>query len=438
MNDGAGYRVDVAYPGRFHRETMPLWLHTVATALGRAAPDLSRPYRMCELGCGDGLNLLLAAACNPLGEFVGLDLDSQHIDRARATAHEAGLGNVRFMQADAGDAAVGDALADGEGFDFVASHGMWSWIPAGVRAAATTLAARVLRPGGIASIGYMSHPGASVLASLQRLMREYAATRPGDAASRAVDAVAFARRLAQAGSGLFAEHPGLARQLEAMAAESPAHLAHEFLSGHWEPLHAADVIGAFAARGCEWIGSGTPLDNIDALSLPGQVLPLLREATAPALAETLKDAARHQSLRRDLFQREGRALTAEEHLAAIDRTVLAAAPGAPVAGPLTLHTRIGPVQAPAGLVDPLLRRLARGPASCAELRGDPAFAVEPRLLNQLVQALLWSGAVHPLRGDTGQTPGTARLAHLLAARDGEGCHWRPWPQAGTAIGRGSA
>ncbi|MCW4454339.1 hypothetical protein OK348_05975 [Flavobacterium sp. MXW15] len=52
------------------------------------------------------------------------------------------------------------------------------------------------------------------------------------------------------------------------------------------------------------------------------------------------------------------------------------------------------------------------------------FHPEPklRLPKQRVQARLWSGAVHPLRGDTGQTPGIDRLAHLLAACDG--CRWR--------------
>jgi len=431
--NAAGYRVDVAYPGRFHRETTPLWLHAVATALGRAAPDPAHRHRLCELGCGDGLNLLLAAACNPAGEFVGLDLDPRHVELAAAAARAAGLDNVRFVQADAGQAATAGALAGVESFDFVVSHGMWSWVADGIRTAATALAMGLLRPGGIACIAYMTHPGASVLASLQRLMREYAATVAGGDVARAAAALAFVRRLAQAGAGLFAEHPGLARQLETMAAESPAHLAHEFLSGNWQPLHSADVIADFASAGGTWIGSGTPLDNIDALSLPGKVRPLLREAPTLAFAETLKDAARHQSLRRDLFQDDGHALEETAHLAALDRLRLVATPHAPATGPLLLHTRIGPVQVPAELVDPLLRRLARGPADGAELRAAPVFDGQPGLFNQVVQALLWQGALHPLLGKETSTGAAQALVRYLAERDGVVPRWQPWPQAGTAL-----
>lgn len=426
--EGRDYAVDVAYPGRFHRETMPGWLHAVAIALGRRAPDPARAFRQAELGCGDGLNLVVAAALHPHGEFVGLDLDPAHIAAARALAAAVGLDNVRFVHGDVADPSA--ALARGS-FDFVVSHGMWSWIADATRQAATALAVDLLRPGGLAMVSYMSHPGASVLAALQRLLREYAAGCAGDAGERAAQALAFARRLAAAGAGLFAEHPGLARQLQAMMAESPQQLAHEFLAGHWQPLHAAEVMRAFADADAEWIGSATPIENIDALSVPGNALPLLREATTPALAETVRDAARHQSLRRDLFQRGGAALDTTAHLAALDALTWIAAPGSPPAGGLVLDTRIGPVQVPAELCGPLLRRLAQGPATHAELRRLAPFAQRPDVLNQVTQALLWAGSIHPQAAAADGSGANAALQRCLDARPAP--RWRPWPQAGSAL-----
>ena len=38
------YRVDVVYPGRFHRETMPGWLHALAAALGRGVADPAQAF----------------------------------------------------------------------------------------------------------------------------------------------------------------------------------------------------------------------------------------------------------------------------------------------------------------------------------------------------------------------------------------------------------
>ena len=62
-----GYVGDVAYAAHYHRATAPAWLHCVATALGRRAPDPSRPYRWCELGCGPGFGASVLAAANPHG-----------------------------------------------------------------------------------------------------------------------------------------------------------------------------------------------------------------------------------------------------------------------------------------------------------------------------------------------------------------------------------
>lgn len=391
--------LDVAYPDRFHRELMPTWLHAVVTALGMAAPDITRPYRWCEIGCAGGLTARVAAATNPLGHFTGIDLDPAHIASAQQAAHDAGLSNTHFQAADVRAVAAGDTSEPG--FDFIVTHGLWSWVDDDVRAAIGALIARRLAPGGLVVLGYMSHPGASQLQGLQQVMRRMAAGQPGNAAQRAEAIVPQLQRLATAGAGFFAEHPGAARQVAAMTREAPAYLAHEFLGPHWAPQHSGQVIEAMATHGVTFLGSATALENIDALSIPGTFQPLLAGAPAGPLAESLRDLARNQSLRRDIFQRDPAPLGEAAHLAALDRLTFAALPGAPAQVPadLRLDTRIGPVQVPRALADPLLQALATGPATFATLRALPAFAQAPGVLNQLLQALLWAGLVHPCRAD---------------------------------------
>ena len=77
------YLADVPYPGHFFRETLPVWMTSLLTALGRRTPDLSQPYTWLELGCGTGLGAAVAAATNPLGRFVGVDLNDEAIAQAR-------------------------------------------------------------------------------------------------------------------------------------------------------------------------------------------------------------------------------------------------------------------------------------------------------------------------------------------------------------------
>ncbi len=427
--EAAGYVADVAYPDHFQRELMPTWLHATSVALGYAAPDIARAYRWCELGCGSGLSALVAAACNPLGHVTAVDIDPAQIARARAVAEACGLRNIDFIAADLRDW----DQADGEGFDFIVANGLWSWVGEDVRAAILAIVATRLRPGGLLQIGYMSHPGASSLQAAHKLMREAAPFADGDSGQRAVAALGLLQQLADGGAGYFADQPGVRTQLDAMRRESPAYLAHEFLGATWQPQHAADVIRRLATIDCGFIGSATPLENIDALSVPAGLQPLLRGMPPGPLAETVRDLARHQSQRRDLFQRSARALDASAHLAALDALVFTALPGAPAAatGDLRFQTRIGPVEGPRAWFDPVLRALAAGPQPFAALRRQAPFDATPGLLNQVLQALQWAGFVHPLRRD-GQAvaaPADAALSPRLALR--------LLADAGTAVAAGA-
>lgn len=432
MRDGMpGYVDDVAYPDHFHRELMPVWLHATTTALGFAPPGITRSYRWCELGCGGGTSALVAAACNPLGEFTAIDVDAVQIERARVVAEAAGVGNIRFIHANLCDYAL--SPEDGEvPFDFIVLHGLWAWVGDEVREAVLSIIRRRLAPGGLVQIGYMSHPGASQLQAVHKLMREAARHAEGDSGRRATTALGLLRQLAEGGAGYFAEHPGALRQLEAMEREIPEYLAHEFLGANWQPQHVADVIRALAGADCAYIGSATPLENMDALSVPGALQPLLSSIPPGPLAETVRDLARNQSQRRDIFQRAARPLDAGTHLAALDALVFAALPGAPagVGGDMRLDTRIGPIEVPREWLAPVLGALAGGPQAFASLRRLPPFARAPGLLSQVLQVLSWAGHVHPVRSDGMEAPlPSAPLSTTLPLR--------LLPALGTAIPDGS-
>ena len=94
-----GYVSDIAYTTGFYRETMPTWLSFAAAILAHRPPDLARPYRYADLGCGNGIGVLVAAATAPHAEFWGFDFSPTHIEFAR------NLGRDR-LGTDGGAAAV--------------------------------------------------------------------------------------------------------------------------------------------------------------------------------------------------------------------------------------------------------------------------------------------------------------------------------------------
>ena len=60
------------YPSGFYHEQAPVHMNYIAAIRGWPTPDLSGPFRYCELGCGTGLTTSILAASNPSGAFVGI------------------------------------------------------------------------------------------------------------------------------------------------------------------------------------------------------------------------------------------------------------------------------------------------------------------------------------------------------------------------------
>jgi SAM-dependent methyltransferase len=428
-----GYHTGLPYPALFHRELTPAWLGALLAALGYRAPDLSAPYTWCELGCGPGLGALITAATNPGGHFYAVDFDPAAIERARALADEATLGNLHFLHTSFAELSRADDAALPP-LDFIVLHGVLSWISPENRQAVLRIAERWLKPGGIACFAYMSQPGGAPMMALQRLLKRCAEISTNAAAG--IEAGnALLRALRDGGAGQFTVVRGLGVQLDHMAEQSPGALAHEFLGAHWEPLHVADMLAALAKIGCGFLGSATPQENIDAVSIPAQSLPAIAAIEDAALRETAKDIARNQSLRRDIYQRAPQPLSPAEHRAALESLSFVALPGAPGKGALRFETRVGPVDGPAAMFSPLLGALSDGkPHAFRELAALPDYAGRGGLLNQASQMLLWAGYLHPVLSDTDAAPARAlNRALWRACAAGRKYGWIAAPAIGSGL-----
>lgn len=444
-HDAPGYITDVAYPAHFHREIMPVWLVCTLQALGRHTPDLRQPFTWLELGCGMGLSTLVAAACHPQGRFIGVDFSAREIDTARQLAQQAGLHNVEFVCESLSETAA-HALGTGTpDCDFIVTHGVYSWISEADRQAIDRCIEQRLRPGGIAYVAYMSHPGSASFAAAQKLMRMASQHLPGDSASRARSSMNLLQHLARNGAGYFIEHPAIQREMERADQMDDAYMAHEFLNAEWHSLHVSDVMARFVAAGCEYAGSATLLDNIDAISIPAQMQPVLaqmqRQGADAAALETTRDIARNQNQRRDLYQKtapHGNRLGPDAHRTALLAQQVMRLPAAPAADALSapselvLQTRIGPVAVPMPQLTPLLQALRQGPCHYADLARLPAYARNPGFISQLLQVLVWNGWLHFMPPPCPVASTNAQTLQAVLAHAGFG-QWQLLPEAGTAI-----
>lgn len=167
----AGAYDQLAYPGFAYAATHPARLEVIGRLFG-LDPAPARACRVLELGCGDGGNALSIAQTVPEASVLGVDASPGAIERGTALAQAAGLSNVelrcaRFEELGEESKARGESTSTGgppglhetAGFDYIVSHGVYSWVSPAVRGALLGCVRRCLAPEGIAFVSYNAYPG---------------------------------------------------------------------------------------------------------------------------------------------------------------------------------------------------------------------------------------------------------------------------------------
>lgn len=406
-----GYVTDVVYTSNFYRETTPVWLATAALLLGHRPPSVSAPFRYADLGCGNGFTALTVAATSPQAEVWGFDFNPAHVEAARDLASRAGLTNAHFVETSFADLAElpREGLPE---FDFMVSHGVISWITPENRRAMLAVIRQRLRPGGLAYLSYNVSTGWSGMLPLQALMRMLAEASPSRTDQAAVEAMDRIDRLKAAGALFFPANAGLEPRLQDMRRQDPRYLAHEFLNRDWHPLMFADVAAEMAECKCDYIGSATLAENIDAASVPAEMVPMLGETRDPVLRETLRDFASAQTFRRDLYRRGVASIPSGEHRAMLDAITIAAT-GQPAAEPITFNTSIGTISGRPETYQPIQQQLRQGPVTAGALQASAPFTGKPPVeVLQAVSLMVGGGYAHPVLPD-GESQAVRQSAQRL-------------------------
>ena len=150
---------DVPYTSSPDPARHPDRLATVATLLGLDVAPVAT-CRVLELACGDGANLVPIASTLPAATFVGFDFAARPIARAQRMIGELGLANVRALELD-----LRDVPHDFGTFDYIIAHGLYSWVPANLRAHVMPLIARHLGATASRSSATTRCPAATCVAS---------------------------------------------------------------------------------------------------------------------------------------------------------------------------------------------------------------------------------------------------------------------------------
>ena len=290
---------ELLYPTRCYRALAPGFLAAAAAAHGVWAPAPGGPYRYCEPGCGTGLTLAVLAAANPRCRFTGIEGDPAHAAAARELAGRCGLDNLHIVEADLRTLDP-DTLPD---YQFIALHGVYSWVDDSVRAALRRLLARRLVPGGLAYVSYNAMPGWSGLLAVRRWLQRRVAALGGVTTDNVLRARDELLTLKAQSVPFFTDTPVAAAVTSQLAHAEAGYIVHEYLMPGWSALGFDEVQPAMAAVGLEYAGEA---------ELPGTLAPCDAHAACRTLAADRGQAAEserdflHRFFRRDLYRRPAR------------------------------------------------------------------------------------------------------------------------------------
>ncbi len=316
----SAYVDDVTYVRHFVAEQSPSRLR-LAAALNGIAPPPGDDFDYLELGCAHGDTITALAAAHPKARFVGIDLLPDHVASAKRLARDGGVENIGFLERDFAKLADDD-LAE---FDFIALHGVLSWIGPDKRAALLELVQRKLKPGGLLYVSYNTLPGWASVEPLRQLVLAPAAGARASAASvdAAARGIAFADALARGGAEYFVQNPSAREVLDTMKRAELPYVVHEYLHDHWVPMYFSRVAYEMAARDLYFVGVQPLALNFRDTAIPPALDELFGAVTDRLRFESLKDFAVNEFFRRDLYRRGKEARSAAATDAYLDATPFA-------------------------------------------------------------------------------------------------------------------
>ncbi len=212
----------------------------------RAAQD---SYRVLELGCADGANLLPLAYHRRNATFVGVDGARSQVDIANAAKSRLQLSNVEFVHADFLSA---DSRLEGA-FDYIIGHGVFSWVPDTARDALLQLCAKRLQRGGLLYLNYNANPGWKV----RGMVREFLLAQTAAATDVRVRAQAAQSVAAKVVSSLTAsDHPYsklMASEFTVVCESDLSYVAHEYLASENRAYWRSEFMALARAHGFAFV-----------------------------------------------------------------------------------------------------------------------------------------------------------------------------------------
>jgi methyltransferase-like protein/SAM-dependent methyltransferase len=251
--------------------------------------------RVLEIGCCDGGNLIPMALSLPGSEFTGIDLTETDITIARATASSIGLSNIEFHALD-----LTTLPGDLGQFDYIISHGVYSWVPSEVREKLLAVIKASLTPNGVAFVSYNILPGGHLNLMMRELLLYH--TRgiedPEEIITRSKQLLTFIDQVC--GRDL-PYQTFIKGELEMLFKRPDYGLFHDELEKNYHPVYFHEFVAHAARYGLQYL-SETNYFEMCSEAFTGTASPVFQKVAGdPILKEQYLDFARCRRFRQTLL-----------------------------------------------------------------------------------------------------------------------------------------
>ncbi len=301
----AGYVADIGYTYGYYTELNPVRIELAFLNAGLAPPKIGAA---CELGFGQGLSTNIHAAAS-ITTWHGTDFNPSQASFAQELAADCGNGAQLFDQA-FDEFCTRDDLPE---FDFIALHGIWSWISDENRSVIVDFLRRKLKVGGVLYVSYNTLPGWAGFAPMRHLMTEHAArfgTNGQGIVSQINGAIEFGAQMFDLDARYTNAVVGAKERFDKLKEQDRHYLAHEYFNQDWLPMYFADMARWLEPAKLEFACSANYLDAVDLINLTQEQQDHLAGIPDPLFRQTVRDFLVNQQFRKDYWVRGARQMSA--------------------------------------------------------------------------------------------------------------------------------
>lgn len=297
MSWSEGYRSDVNYTTGYYGEMNATSLIAPFLMANMQPPKI---VNACELGFGFGLSLNIHAVAGK-AKWYGTDFNPSHALFAQQLAQQGNPDKVSIVDQPFAEFCQREDLPE---FDFIALHGIWSWVSPQNRDLIIDFIHRKLKVGGIVYISYNCLPGWAAKSPVHHLLHRYfdifssELQTPQQALSQAFEQT---KALLSVSDKLLANTPLLLEQVKQIEEKRFNYVLHEYTNEYWTPMYFSEIENYLKQAKLSYVCSPSYLDDFNEVLFNEEQQNLLNGIQDPSLFQMSKDFILNKQFRRDIW-----------------------------------------------------------------------------------------------------------------------------------------